>query len=574
MAGWKPYTVDEIASEVHQRTFVLPVVQRRLVWSADKMELLFDTLLKGNAFGGIIVLEEALDTKPLFESRPFSQDGQTHMSSERDEILRQKKFFVIDGQQRLQTFFMGLFGSFEGKTLYFDLYGNHQSSYEFRFDIKSLLRGQVDGDLAEQGRSIRERRWQSVPELYRLLRNQGGDANDVIRNLLASPEREDSIHEDALRANVSAFCKHIFQENRVGVDAVTINRNRPELENRQRIVELFRRLNDGGTVLSSFDLFASILKGLNWHMESFLEEMLKENQGMGLNQDNLIKLVFLLQGESRKEMSEITPSDANFAIDNKERIKRSLELTREFLKKAKLDEYYASGNRSFIPVFFIICHLYLKDARSGYWSNFDTNHAEFKPMKDWLYHSLLNNTFKSRGVGWNPYRTGIALILRIIMESNGASFPKDAIFELYRNRLHEFETEYLPQPKALDRLDRDFLFYLTYQGNSTTTGRDVDHVHPRSRLMEAGIEWDRINSVANFQLIDVSTNRGTKNDKPFDEWLNGATDQGKNVTDIPGFLERHLIPTDPATHQISNFDRFLDQRSNLIAKKLQSIFNG
>lgn len=285
MAGWKIYTVDEIATEVHQRSFLLPVVQRRLVWSSDKMELLFDTLLKGDAFGGVIVIEEQLNAKPLFESRPFSQDGETHMSAERHEILRQKKLFVIDGQQRLQTFFMGLFGSFQGKPLYFDLYGNHQAAYEFRFAHRSELLDQVSGNLIEAERSIRERRWQLVPELYKLLRDSGGDINGIVRDLLVSSEGVDSNREDALRANLFAFHRNIFQEQRVGIDAVSINRNRPETENRQRIVELFRRLNDGGTVLSSYDLFASILKGLNWQMESFLDEIDKSaprKEGMEL----------------------------------------------------------------------------------------------------------------------------------------------------------------------------------------------------------------------------------------------------------------------------------------------------
>lgn len=574
MAGWTTYSVAEIVSELLENSFVLPVVQRRLVWEAEKMELLYDTLLKGDAFGGVMVIEEQRGAKPLFESRPFSRYGEPHNSSERNGDLPRKTFFVIDGQQRLQTFYMGLAGKLDDKELFFDLYGNHHASFDFRFARVSDLPVSVKGNLKEAEREIKERRWYPVSNLYTRMKGVGNDVNDLTQSLLGEDERSDILRENAVRANIAAFHRNIFSDKRVGVDAVQLNRSRDEIENRQRIVELFRRLNDGGTVLSSFDLFASILKGLNWHMESFLEEMLRENRRMGLNQDNLIKLVFLLQGEARKEMSEITVKDADFAVVNKERIKRSLELTREFLEKAKLDEYYASGNRSFIPVFFVICHLYLKDARPGYWSNFDTSHAEFKPMKDWIYHSLLNNTFKSRGVGWNPYRTGIATILEIVMEAGGSAFPKEFIFQLYQNRLHEFETEYPPQPKALDRLDRDFLFYLIYQGNSTTLGRDIDHVHPRSRLEEAGIEWDKINSVANFQLIDVTTNRGTKNAKPFDEWLNGESRQGKNVTDIPGFLERHLIPTDTSNHQISGFDNFLEQRSELIAKKLQSIFHG
>jgi hypothetical protein len=60
------------------------------------------------------------------------------------------------------------------------------------------------------------------------------------------------------------------------------------------MVELFRRLNDGGTRLSPFELVASILKGFEWKMEKFLDDTLKDYQDIGLTQDNLIKLIFIL----------------------------------------------------------------------------------------------------------------------------------------------------------------------------------------------------------------------------------------------------------------------------------------
>ncbi|MGL1465805.1 hypothetical protein ACSTI9_00340, partial [Vibrio parahaemolyticus] len=76
----------------------------------------------------------------------------------------------------------------------------------------------------------------------------------------------------------------------LGVSKVSVNKSFDEVTNKQRIVELFRRLNDGGTRLSSFDLVASVLKGYEWEMESFLEETLKSYEEIGLTQDNLIKL--------------------------------------------------------------------------------------------------------------------------------------------------------------------------------------------------------------------------------------------------------------------------------------------
>lgn len=75
MAIWKTYRVADAVTEIDEEKFVLPVIQRSLVWTEDKMELLFDTLLKGDSFGGVMVIEEEKDTKPLFNYRPFTKDG-------------------------------------------------------------------------------------------------------------------------------------------------------------------------------------------------------------------------------------------------------------------------------------------------------------------------------------------------------------------------------------------------------------------------------------------------------------------------------------------------------------------
>ena len=103
-----------------------------LVWDEEKMELLFDTLLKGDSFGGIMVIEEEKDSEPLFSFRPFTSDGGSIKSSE-VTALDKSQYFVIDGQQRLQTFYIGLKGTINGKVLYFDLFSDYNLEYEFKF---------------------------------------------------------------------------------------------------------------------------------------------------------------------------------------------------------------------------------------------------------------------------------------------------------------------------------------------------------------------------------------------------------------------------------------------------------
>jgi hypothetical protein len=312
---------------------------------------------------------------------------------------------------------------------------------------------------------------------------------------------------------------------------------------------------------------ASILKGFEWQMESFLDEVLENYEDIGLTQDNLIKLIFLLQDNYNKEMAFIEAKDAEFAINNKERIKNTLKSLKDFLKSSELYNYYKAGNRSFIPLFFIAYHLFHKKISTKeiitYFDNFDADNKDFPQIKRWIYNSLLNGVFRSRGAGWIPYKTGIRKILQVMKKHKNDIFPTDEIFKIYRNHPLTFTTNY--QADVLDDLERSFLFYLIYDRNEIIRKQDIDHVMPKSILEEKNYAVEKINSVSNFQLLDSGTNRGLKNGKPFKDWINNY------VADKDTYIERHLIPKDESIWSENLFTQFLKQRAERMLNKLKQI---
>ncbi|PTQ87648.1 DUF262 domain-containing protein [Nitrosomonas ureae] len=564
MAIWKTYRIADAVAEIDEEKFVLPVIQRSLVWTEDKMELLFDTLLKGDSFGGVMVIEEEKDTKPLFNYRPFTKNGNFILSRQIDS-LKQSQFFVIDGQQRLQTFYIGLKGTINGKSLYFDLFSDFNSEYEFKFEkdenkLPNLSKENID-------RKIQEHFWYPVKELLRRLKdtNEEDQVAEEIINKNSITDDKQKLH---ITKNIKAFYKNVITAETLGLSKVFINKSLPETENRQRIVELFRRLNDGGTKLSSFDLVASILKGFSWEMEGFLEEMLLTYHDVGLTQDNLIKLIFLLQNNYNKEMASLEATDADFAILKRNRIKATIKALKDFLVYSETYEYYKEGNRSFIPLFFISYHLYHKEvddkSLETYFSNYETGNTDFPLMKRWLYHSLINGVFRSRGAGWIPYKTGIKKILEEIKKYRNNNFPLNELFQVYINHPITFTTEY--SSHNLDQLDDSFVYYLMYDRKRTIRTNDVDHIMPRSILETKGYDWNKINSIKNFQLLDYKTNRGTKNGNPFASWINDPS----NVKDKASYIAIHLIPKEETLWTEDNFVGFVEERAKLILGKLAS----
>ena len=269
--AWDTKNVDEVVAKIRSKKFVLPVIQRRLVWKEDAMTKLFDTLLKEYSFGAVIVLKERGGQRPLFASREFSDDGLPRNAdlTSQERILDDEQFFVIDGQQRLQSFYIGLCGSFGGKQMYFDLYSDFQKGdYDFKFALPTRGKSSVKNvDRAERERAedeietIAECLWYPARELYeKLSQASGGNVGRIAEEIIRARNVEEPHKQKHVEANVRQFYRTIFDLKTVGISEIDVDYGRNPIENRQRMVELFRRLNSGGTTLLTIDLVASRLK--------------------------------------------------------------------------------------------------------------------------------------------------------------------------------------------------------------------------------------------------------------------------------------------------------------------------
>lgn len=556
MAEWEALKIHDVVQEISNSMIVLPVIQRSLVWDEEKMELLFDSLLKGNSFGGIMSLEEEKGAQPLFAFRQFSKEGELH-DSDLPSVLDHNTTLIIDGQQRLQAFYMGLKGGVNGKNLYLNLFSQGDYDFEFAGQINDLATTRKEDNVEIP------MLWYLIPSLYTYLNKVGNDDYRVSSEIIKIHNIQDEALKELVYSNVRRFERAIFGLKSLGISKVSIDQTNPDGE-RRRMVELFRRLNDGGTRLSAFDLAASALKGFDYRLERFLRHDIPQFADIGFGQDEVIKLIFLLQDNHTKEVTDIKKEDADFTIQNAPRIVKSLEVLRQLLKDSGLYEYYNGGGRSVIPLYFIAYHIFYKDEPldrlSTVYSNYDANNPDFTNIKRWLYMSLLNGVF-SRGKGWIPYITGVRKILNTVSLYKGNLFPAEELLSIYESHPLIFNREI--SESNLPNWDMTFAFYLIYNRHSTI-GRDIDHIQPKSLLQQASISAQKIHSLSNYQLLDEGTNRGDKRAKELNEWL--AT---WKEAELNQYLERHLIPQDPNLWLLDNFDAFLSERSKKIVEKIQ-----
>jgi hypothetical protein len=303
-------------------------------------------------------------------------------------------------------------------------------------------------------------------------------------------------------------------------------------------------------------------------MEQFLDNVVAENSDIGIDQDVLIKLLLILNDKPSKEMSDLTAEDAEFATSNYERIQATLKALKKFLNAtANYNWFSATKNRSAIPLYFLAYHIFYTNtsasALENMFNRFDTNDKNCQDMAVWLRLSLLNKVF-SRGCGWIPYKTGIKKIHAVMQNNKGKPFPKDTLLRAYTT--HPLRFIGGVSESNLNEFDQEYVFYLIYNGQPTIRSEDIDHIHPRSLLIAAGIDEKIINNIINYQLIDSGTNRGDKNGKRLSEWINNNVD----ATNRLGYLNRHFIPQDTVLWETEQFDKFLESRAKLLADKINT----
>ncbi|SER01188.1 DUF262 domain-containing protein [Piscibacillus halophilus] len=112
--------VNYLNNEEADGGFWLPNIQRPFVWKEEQIERLFDSILREYPISTLLVWK----TKSNIKRRQFIRDYKKKLKLTDFYVLQEDhkvKQLVLDGQQRLQSLYIGLKGSYEGKELYLNI---------------------------------------------------------------------------------------------------------------------------------------------------------------------------------------------------------------------------------------------------------------------------------------------------------------------------------------------------------------------------------------------------------------------------------------------------------------------
>ena len=577
MAFQTPITVKEAIDNIHTKKYLLPAIQREVVWDVDQIKRLFDSLMRDYPIGSFLfwhVPREKVGDYQFYEFvRDYHERNRRHnpkanVSGENDITG------ILDGQQRLTSLYIGLRGSYAYKEP--RKHWDNPQAFPTRLLYLNLLVPKKNGDETdmvydfaflsdEEARdSTAETFWFKVGDILNF--REQWEVNDYLikHGLPQKPE------EQARFAN-----RTLFKLWSVVHDSKVINYFLEKDESLDKVLNIFIRVNSGGTILSYSDLLLSIATAQWKHRDareeitSFVDELNSMGDGFRFDKDLVLKSSLVLA-----DFKDIAFKVDNFNKSNMLKIEEQWDDIAQALRGAVTLVASLGYNRDTLTANYAIIPLayYLKVKRTP--RNFNTSGTyseDRKAIHRWLILSLVKRVF-----GGSP--DTVLRPIRDILRGNSDAFPLDAIIDKLKGSNKSIVcTQDDVDNMLYHRYGQGYTFSILALLYPTLDFRNkfhIDHIHPRSvftraRLRKRGIPdadidvcIDNVDRLANLQLLEGVPNQ-EKSDTDFCDWIEENCQSNQSKTE---YMRRHFIPDVDLT--LSNFPEFVEKRNLRLRSEL------
>lgn len=537
----------------------LPNIQRQFVWSKQQIYGLFDSIMRGYPISNFLIWE----TKSEIQCRKFIENYQENISFSDFNILKNNKpkNLILDGQQRLQSIFIALKGSYENinKELYFDVLSGTLDKAEeikYKFEFKDNKTAKLP--------------WVKVKDIL----ESEEDMLSISMNIITDFEKELTKDE---RTNISKNISRLIQNFKINeiISYQVIDESVKEEE----VVEIFIRTNSGGTKLGKSDLLFSLLTTTWEEAEVEIEELLDElnKTGYEFTRDFILKTCLtLLDKGARYEVNKFRNEEVRQnIIQNWNKITDAIKKIKDFLSTETFlrSDKALPSYLTLIPLIYFIYHYPEKWKQS----------KDKEYIKKYLLRTLISGAFSG-----NPDNLIDKCIENIKQKQ---TFDVTDIFQTIRNngRNLEISKESILSENYTSK-SIHLLFNIWYPKPDYTpsfsgNALQIDHIFPQSLLKKETIvnpetgrqvmkyQKEQRNQIANCMLLTRDENLA-KTNKTLKEWLEHKRIEFNNdKKELEEYLELHLIPTNEELWEIDKFEEFIEARKALILDKFKSLLS-
>lgn len=505
--------------QIDNGTVLLPEFQRGYVWTRDQVRGLMRSLYRGYPVGGLL----------LWETEP----DQTAVRG--DMIDGGVRLLLLDGQQRITSLYGVIRGHapafFEGDASAFTGLRFNVEDENFEFYAPAKMRDDIQ--------------WVDVTRLF----TEGLDS--FIQDFSAVPDKL-VMYIKRLNRLTQLLDLEFHEEKITGPD-----------KDVEVVVDIFNRVNSGGTALSKGDLALAKICAHWSPARQVMRDHLKRWERAGFE----FSLDWLLRNTTAVATGRalFTALDAVPAKDFETALAKSVGYVDTFLNvvsgRLGLDHGQVLMGRYAIPVISRLLHL----SPGGRFA--DAAHRDRALF--WYVHSALWGRFAG------STETVLAQDYEVVKESGIDGLI--ASLERWRGgnleiQSHDFEgstrgSRFYPLLYMLTRVKgaRDLGSGLELRAETLgrLTSLQVHHIFPKALLYRAGYDRMQVNAVANFCFLTQETNLAIGKRDPREYF---AEAEEKH----PGVLASQWIPADPDLWLVERYPDFLAARRELLAQAVQS----
>jgi hypothetical protein len=579
MAFQTPITIIEALERIDRDDFLLPAIQREVVWSTNQIARLFDSLMQGYPIGSFLFWKVEPEHSKDFVFYEFITDyhQKKNRHLKKHNMLNPRPITgVLDGQQRLTALNIGIRGSHSEKLPY--KWAEFDSNYPERF---LYLRLDAVADENEMGmvydfRFLTPDQAKNQPEggvhWFQVSKIRG---MDPYQDIFAYVQENDLVQKGVTFPHKTLT--RLYQL--VHADPI-ISYYEERTQDLDKVLNIFIRVNSGGTELSHSDLLLSIATAQWNHVDAreVIHGLVDELNGTGIG-FKFSKDLVLKAGLMLTDIQSVAFRVTNFNAKNMaaleanwDAIARSLRLAVRLLEQFGFSERALSADSVVLPIAY---YLHLRSINESYLTH-NGSQSDRECIRGWIVRSLLKP-----GI-WGSGLDQLLLALRTTIREHGAEdFPVSEIEATMaqRGKSLRFEDEEIKTLSSMSFGDRRTFSFLSllYPGMDFKNVFHIDHVFPansfsRSKLQKAGVpdvEIDEFmnsyNLLPNLQLMEGPVNQ-SKQDKLPAEWITQhIPHEGARADDAM----RHQLGTVP--EDLTAFMDFFNARRERIERRAREV---
>ena len=522
--------ISRAIKEIDEGRWVIPAFQRRLVWPREKVQLLFDSLMRDYPIGSMLLWRLGADAANEYPFYRFVQHFHAHNRNKGGLAAvkgREDVRAVLDGQQRLTALYVGLCGThtaqpWYGRVKFADSWPPAVLHLRIRDDkhAKPEADDRVDDEAEleefdfrfltdDQVKAAAPGTWFPVPDVMAMQAPGAVRAWFARNNLSQEPEAYDRISN--LR--------------RVVWDRPVISFYLEEDQRQHKAVTVFQRINRQGSPLTMAQIvFSTVVEewpAAHEKVDHLVAAMNTQGRpsSFSFDRDLVFKASLVLADVSTLRLDIDT-----FSKDTVQRLRDQWSgISASLLDAAKLiGQEFAYGSERLSSKFAIIPVAYYLHAIGG---SKRLDAGTKKLIQRWLAEMLARRVFSRRR---DARLSAMRMTLR---ERSGNGFPAAALSRSIG--LLPLADEDFDQLLDTSYGDNAFpLLSLLFPSFQFDKQLDVDHIHPkkiargRNDLLALGMSSAdadffaaNVDRLANLQLLDATKNRIDKRAKPFATYL-------------------------------------------------------